>query len=122
MKSFTWQPVKELAESLSIQTDAIHRSRSRERNIEYTWTKFHEAFIRISNLPWDCTISDIKEFMYKILIRQSDIALIYNIEGVFLKEAIIKLRNCMDLNVCLGYSGRTLMKQVVESISFILMF
>lgn len=116
MKSFTWQPVKELAESMSIQTDAVHRPRSRDKNVEYTWTKFREGFLRISNLPWDCSVGDIKEFMHGILVRQSDISFVYNVDGQFLKEAVIKLRNCMDLPISLGYSGRTLMKQTVESI------
>ncbi len=54
--------------SSSIQTDLL-RSRSRERTIEYTWNKSCEAYVRLSNLPWDCTVGDIREFMDGIMLR-----------------------------------------------------
>jgi len=105
-----------LAESLSIQTDSIQRSRSRERKIEYSWTKLHEAFIKLTNLPWDCTIGDIKEFLQGVYIKPSDVAMSRNIEGQFLKEAVVRLANYSDLPICIGYSGRILRKLIIESI------
>ena len=106
--------MKESAESLSIQTETVQRSRSRDRNIEYTWAKLQEAYVKLVGLPWDCTVGDIKEFMQGIIIKPADIAVVHNVEGQFMREAIIRLANYSDLVVSLGYSGRILKKQPVE--------
>ena len=47
------------------------RSRSRERSVEFTWKKCHEAYVRLGNLPWDCSPGDICEFMHGIRLLPS---------------------------------------------------
>lgn len=106
-----WQPLKEITPDAS-------RSRSRERSPRNLSKGHSEEFVRIINLPQECTLGDIKEFMQGIQIRPADIVVVHDINGKSLREAIIRLNSIFDLSVALGYSGRLLKDQCLTSNRF----
>lgn len=108
-ESFVWQPSKE---------ETSTRSRSRARTSKFGQLDDAEEFVHISNLPQSCTLGDIKEFMQGISVRPTDIAVIYDSDGNFLKEAIIRIHSTADLSLALEYSGRLLKDHCLTSKRF----
>eukprot|EP00826_Nyctotherus_ovalis_P050308 TRINITY_DN6150_c0_g1_i3.p4 TRINITY_DN6150_c0_g1~~TRINITY_DN6150_c0_g1_i3.p4 ORF type:complete len:134 (-),score=40.23 TRINITY_DN6150_c0_g1_i3:901-1302(-) len=106
MDVFVCQPLKE-------ETPAV-RSRSRGRCSPLPLDSGDE-FIHVNNLPHNCTLGDIKECMPGILIKPSDVAVLYDLEGNFLKEAIVRLHSNGDLLLALGYSGKMYKGQPIIS-------
>jgi len=110
MDVFVCQPVKE--------ETTIARSRSRGRSANPAPLDSNEEYVHISNLPQYCTLGDIKECMQGILIRPTDIAVLHDSEGNFLKEAIVRLHSTAELTTALSYSGKIVKNQCIISTSF----
>lgn len=108
MDAFVCQPVKE--------ETVIVRSRSRGRAANLPSLESTDEYVHVSNLPQYCTLGDIKECMQGILIKPTDIAVLHDTEGNFLKEAIVRLHSASELATALSYSGKVLKGQSVLSI------
>lgn len=108
MDAFVCQPVKE--------ETVIVRSRSRGRTTNPPPLESTEEYVHVSNLPQYCTLGDIKECMQGIPIKPTDIAVLHDTEGNFLKEAIVRLHSASELTTALSYSGKILKGQCALSI------